>query len=292
MKKASFFSRIIAFLAVLGIVIAIYLLFARPYQLQWGATASEINQPMPGDELDPTPTFLATRAITITGTPAEIWPWLVQMGFGRGGYYGFDILENLGSPRGPASAESILAEFQNFKVGDKVPISPASEEVFYAIEPNNYLIWSGQTGKYPGGFLWALVAVDENHTRLISRIRWTHHSITQFSLLSLDIFTDFTDHLAVRKILEGVKGRVEGHHELAVLTNLQFFSYVFTFLIFFAALVLILVRPFTWIRCLAGLGSGLGWLLSWYAPIPWWGGILLEIPILIGLYRAFLRVHD
>jgi hypothetical protein len=291
MKKYSGNSRVLAVLAVFVLVMAVYLLWARPYQLHWGATADEISQPMPGDELDPNPTFLATRAITIAGTPAQIWPWLLQMGFGRAGYYGFDILENAGSPSGPASADRVQAELQNYQVGDKVPISPEAEDVFYAIEPNNYLIWAGQTGINPGGFLWALVPLDQSHTRLVSRIRWTHHSISQPSLLSLDIFTDFTDHLAVRKILQGVKGRVEGNNEPAALTNLEFFSYIFTFLIFLAALVLMLVRPFSWIRALAGLAAGFGWLLAWYAPMPWWLGTLLEIPILIGLYQAFFRVR-
>jgi hypothetical protein len=287
MKIIPFFKSFFAALTVFGLVMAVYLLWMRPYQLHWGASNEEILQPMPGDELDSSPTFLATRAITIKGTPAQIFPWLVQMGFGRAGYYGFDILENAGSTSGPDSADRIVPALQNFKAGDKVPISTASEMVFYAIQPDQYLIWSGQSGQNPGGFTWALYPLDPTHTRLVSRIRWTHNSILKPGLLSLDIFTDFTDHLAVRKILQGVKGRVEGSNEAAYLTNLEFFSYVFTAMVFFAGLILLLVRPFTRIRWLAGLASGLGWLLTWYAPIPWWGGILLEIPILIGLYPSF-----
>lgn len=100
MNKHPFFKRLLAALALAGLVLIVYLLWARPYQLRWGATNDEVARPMPGDELDPTPTFLANRAITINGTPQEIWPWLLQMGYGRAGYYGYDILENLGSPRG------------------------------------------------------------------------------------------------------------------------------------------------------------------------------------------------
>jgi hypothetical protein len=269
---------------------AAYWLFARPYQLAWGASDQEITQTMPGDEVDPTPTFLATRAVTIEGTPAEIWPWLLQMGYGRAGFYGFDILENLGSPFGLGSAESIQPEFQTFNVGDKVPLSPVAEEVFYAVEPDRYLIWVGQTGPYPGSFTWALYPLDASHTRLVSRIRWTHHSISQPSLLSLDIFTEFTDHLAVRKILLGVAGRVEGSIEPAIWTNLEFFTYVFTALVFLAAPILILLRPLSWPGLLAALAAGVVWLLSWYAPIPWWAGVVLEIPVLIGFYYGFFRV--
>ena len=156
MNMRTILNKGLAVLALLGLVMAAYLLWARPYQMRWGATDEEVNWPMPGDELDPDPTFLATRAITIAGTPEEIWPWLIQMGYGRAGFYGYDILENLGSTRGIRSADRILPELQHFKVGDEVPLSSVARVVFHAIEPNRYLIWSGQAAEFPGGFTWAL----------------------------------------------------------------------------------------------------------------------------------------
>ncbi|MGB5814338.1 MAG: hypothetical protein WBI27_03980, partial [Thermoanaerobaculia bacterium] len=131
--------------ALLAAVLAAYVLWARPYQLRWGATDSEVERSIPGDELHGNPSFLATRAITILGTPDEIWPWLVQMGYGRAGFYGYDILENLGSHRGIRSADRVLAEFQDFRVGDEVPISVVARMFFEAIEPN--LFWCGQERK-------------------------------------------------------------------------------------------------------------------------------------------------
>ena len=287
MINYSFLKQLIAALSLVAVTLLVYLLWARPAQLRWGATAEEINRPMPGDELDPSPTFLATRAITIAGTPEQIWPWLVQMGYGRAGYYGYDILENLGSPRGMASATTILPELQNFKVGDKVPISPAAENVFYAIEPNQYLIWAGQSGENPGGFTWALYPLDENQTRLVSRIRWSFHSIRQPGVVALEILTEFADHLGVRKILQGVKSRVEGNSEPPYVATIEFAVFMLALLTFLAALILTLIRPFSWGGWLAGLAAGLGWLLTWYAPIPWWGGLVLEMGILWGLYQAF-----
>jgi hypothetical protein len=241
---------------------------------------------MPGDELDAHPSFLATRAITIDGTPQEIWSWLLQMGYTRAGFYGYDILENLGSPRGLASAETILPEFQHFKVGDEVPISPASRMVFYAIEPDRYLIWSGTAGQ--GGFTWALYPLDAGQTRLVSRIRWTHHW-SEPSLLGLDLFTEFTDHLAVRKILQGVKGRVENHIEPMAVGTIEFAIFLASLLIFLAALVVILLRPFSWLGWLWGLAAGAAWLITWYAPIPIWPGALLELLVVRGLLNAFRR---
>lgn len=276
--------RILAVVTLIAITMAAYLLWARPYQLHWGATEAEIERSMPGDELDTHPTFLATRAITIEGKPHEIWPWLVQMGYNRAGYYGYDIIENIGSTSGPYSAERIVPELQNVKVGDEVPISAAGSWVFYAIEPEHYFIWSGKAGN--DGFTWALYPIDENHTRLVSRIRWSHHW-SQPNLIALDLFTEFTDHLAIRKILHGVKGRVEGYIQPMAWTNTEFFIYVAVALIFLVAIVLLLVRPLSRRRWLAGLAAGAVWLITWYAPIPAWIGAMLLVCAVYGLWRAF-----
>ena len=211
------------------------------------------------------------------------------MGYSRAGFYGYDILENIASPRGMESADRILPEFQDLKVGDEVPLSAAGGLYFYAIEPNEYLIWSGMTSQPPGGFTWALYPQDGGSTRLVSRIRWSYHSIREPWLLFLDIFTEFSDHLAVRKILMGIKGRVEGHPESARVANLEFFTYLLALVILLAAIVLSLVRPFSWRGWLAGLAAGAGWLLTWYAEAPFWAGILLEAMVAWGLVRAFRR---
>ncbi|MBC2723056.1 hypothetical protein [Desulfosporosinus sp.] len=275
------FKRILATLILMALVISAYLLWARPYQLNWGATEQEMNQVMPGDHLDPQPEFFSTRAITIKGTPEEIWPWLLQMGYGRAGYYGYDIIENLGSPLGIHSADHILPEFQHFKVGDSVPISSVAHMVFYAIEPNRYLIWTGTDQK--GSFIWALYPLDEDHTRLVSRIRWSFHW-AEPSLLSLDLFTEFTDYLAVREILQGVKGRVENQIEPMANQNTEVVIYVVTALIFIVSLVSLLIRGLTWKRWLTGLAAGVVWLVTWFAPVSIWIGVGLEILVVWKLF--------
>jgi hypothetical protein len=285
-KISAMLTRVLAALALIGLVLAAYFVLARPYQLHWGATAEEIKRAMPGDELNSDPKFLATRAITINGTPEAIWPWLIQMGFGRAGYYGYDILENLGSPRGSNSAENILPEFQNFKVGDEVPISGVAKMYFYAIQPNEYLIWYGLTGGTYGAFTWALYPIDSAHTRLVSRIRWSYHW-TQPGILALDLFSEFSDHIAVREILQGVKGRVEGSSKSMAQANVEFAIYVISFLVFIAALIMILLRPLTWRGWLTGLLTGIAWLVVWYAPVPVWVGAALELLVLAALIRAF-----
>lgn len=288
MKKFFGFSiikRILATLALFALVMAAYLLWARPYQLNLGSTYQEVKQSMPGDQLDPNPEFFATRSITISGTPEEIWPWLLQMGYGRAGYYAYDILENQGSPRGISSADRILPEFQQFKVGDEVPINSVAHMEFYAIEPNKYLIWTGTN--HQGSFIWALYPVDADHTRLVSRIRWSFHW-TEPRMLALDLFTEFTDHLAVREILQGVKGRVE--HQIAPIAriNTQFVVYVMAALTFLVTLFLLLIRPLTWNRWLTALAGGVVWLVTWYAPVSIWVGVGLELLV---LWRLCIVIH-
>jgi hypothetical protein len=282
----NFIKRLMAVVGLLAIILGIYLLIARPYQLRWGASEQEINAQLPGDDIDPSPDFLATRAITIKGTPQEIWPWLIQMGYHRAGFYGYDLLENLGSQTGLLSAETILPEFQNFQVGDVVPISSVAEMKFYAIQPDQYLIWTDFDNT--GSFLWALQPLDAEHTRLISRIRWSYHLDKPLGL-PLELFTDFSDHLALREILAGVKVRVEGSDVPIVQQNTEFFLYLISALVFFTSLVLLLIRPLNWERWLAGLGAGLVWLITWYAPITLWLGILITVLSILGLIFVYRK---
>src|SRR5208282_4695705 len=115
-------------------VLTTYLRLIRPWQLRWGATDDEVARPLPGDGDVSQPTFNATRAVTITARPEAIWPWLIQMGLGRAGWYSYDLLDNLGRP----SAERIMPEFQHLAVGDLIPVSPDGKagQWVKAFEPN------------------------------------------------------------------------------------------------------------------------------------------------------------
>lgn len=272
MKSNDMLKRILAVAGIIAVVLAVYLLWARPLQLRWGATDEEVQRPMPGDGLNTNPTFLATRAITIEGTPEEIWPWLMQMGYTRAGFYGYGILENLGSP----SAERILPQFQDFQVGDEVPISPAGSMVFDAIAPNQYLIWGGDASY--GSYTWALYPFDGTRTRLVLRIRSSHRWMHP-GMVALDLFTEFTDHLAIRKILQGVKGRVEGNIQPMSDVNIEFFVYLGALIVFIWATISVLRLPLTWGSWLVGLAGGLTWLVAWYSPVSIWIGAGLSFLI-------------
>src|SRR3712207_5384673 len=119
--------------------ISAYLLFIRPWQQRWGATEEELERSMPGDGIVERPTFDATRAITISARPEEIWPWIVQIGVNRAGWYSYDLLDNLGRP----SVRRILPQFQDPKVGDVIPISPDEKQGPYVkdFERERWMLW-------------------------------------------------------------------------------------------------------------------------------------------------------
>src|ERR1700676_4202375 len=125
----------------LGLALAVflvgYLLIYRPQQLRWGATDEEVARAMPGDEIQPQPIFNATRAVTIDARPAQIWPWLLQIGYRRAGWYGYDWIDKYGIP----SAPHIIPQLQHLKVGDDLPILKGDTYKVVAVEPNRYLVW-------------------------------------------------------------------------------------------------------------------------------------------------------
>ena len=97
-----------------------YVRCVRPWQLTWGATPAEVVRPLPSDALVTDPTFDATRAITLEAPPEQVWPWLVQMGLTRAGWYSYDLLDNLGRP----SARHIVPELQGLAAWRHRPDEP------------------------------------------------------------------------------------------------------------------------------------------------------------------------
>jgi hypothetical protein len=283
MNRSRIGAKLAAVFALLAAILGIYWRWVRPRHLRWGATDEEAARAMPGDELNARPAFRATRAITIEAKPHAIWPWLVQMGYGRAGFYGYDILENLGSPRGLRSADRIVPELQELAVGDEIPLSAAGGLALHAIAPDEYLVWAGGPGW--GGITWALYSAGEERTRLVSRVQFTHGWRNPSQLL-FDLFTEFADYLAVRKILQGVKNRVEGRRESMAKANGEFAVYLASLLLFLGALGAVLVRPLTLRRWLGAFAAGVGWLFAWYGPAPQWASALVELLVLWGLVRG------
>ncbi len=192
-----------ALLAVLG---GLFHFVYRPWQRNWGSTDEEVARRMPGDEIISAPGFVATRAVTIRGRPEEIWPWIVQLGYRRAGFYSYDRLDNEGLP----SAERILPEYQDLAVGDEIPLSNTADAVVRALEPGrSLLLVVGRDPELPGAFTWAwgLYPQDPERTRLVTRLRWRVGSSV------VRLLMDASEIWMMRKCLLGVKRRVEGSAE-------------------------------------------------------------------------------
>lgn len=136
----------------------------------WGATPEEINGPLAGDHVVPNATLVATRSITLAASPETVFAWIQQMGFGKGGWYSYDFIDNLGR----TSAMRIFPEWQNLQPGDEVPGGPIS---FYAdtVEPHKALVLrlgqhSESRRRINFSLAYELRQIPEG-TRLVTRVR-------------------------------------------------------------------------------------------------------------------------
>ena len=180
----------------------------RPWYRKWGATEAELVKPLPGDDKVPNPNQETTRAITIHAPVDAVWPWVVQMGQGRGGLYSYERLENLvGCDM--HNADRILEEHQHLEAGDKVRLMPEGKGPYFvvtAIEAGRAVILGGD--EPPTSWSFILDPVDKNTTRMIIRYRQDYEP-TFGNILGWRVFSDPISFVMERKMLQGIKVRVE-----------------------------------------------------------------------------------
>ena len=177
----------------------------RHWHLRWNATADEVAATMPGDDVIDRPQYRATRAITIDAPPDAVWPWLVQVGCLKAGFYADDLLDNLGRP----SARRIVPELQEISVGQWVPMSPTPSDTtafrVAAFETGRSLLWQQPLSTWS----WRLTPLDGARTRLVTRLRirvdWHHPAISLFSV----VLNEFGDFPMMRRMLLGIRERAE-----------------------------------------------------------------------------------
>lgn len=177
----------------------------RSRHLRWGATDDEVRGAMPGDDLVSDPSFVTTRAITIDAPPEDVWPWIVQIGFGRAGFYSYDLLDNAGRP----SADRVLDEFQSPTVGDWIPMAAKVNETtafkVRSFEHGSWMLWE----KPHSTWAWTLTRLAGGRTRLVTRLKdrydWTSPGL---AILSVVLF-EFGDYPMMRKLLLGIRTRAE-----------------------------------------------------------------------------------
>ena len=197
-------------LAAVGLTAALYGIAVRPWQRRWGATRAEAYRPLPGDALVPLPDYETTRAITIGASAESVWPWLVQLGQGRGGFYSYDWLENAFGLN-IHSSDHIEPDWQTVELGDPVRMAPpdrfdgtARMEVAL-IEPNRALVLRSPAEAPPeqaASWAFVLAPIDDATTRLLVRLRLR-------APLPMRVLLDPAHFIMERKMLRGIKQRAE-----------------------------------------------------------------------------------
>ena len=191
-----------------SVALPVYYLLVRRWHARWGATDEEVQRAMPGDDLVENAWDVTTRAVTIRATPAEIWPWLLQMGYRRGGMYSNDWIDKVMGVLDEPSSWEILPEFQHLEVGDVIPIGGSGPDwPVKSIEPFKSLVLDIRDSGVDISWSFGLCELDEEHTRFVLRIRIRLAPLMQ--LLSFIPISDLGQFLMVRWMLLGIKARAE-----------------------------------------------------------------------------------
>jgi hypothetical protein len=174
----------------LGALVAAHALWLRPLCMRWGSTDAEAHGPWPGDDLVPAPKTHGTHVITIHARAEEIWPWLVQIGQDRAGFYSYDWLERLFGFH-MRNVDRVNKEWQRLQPGDPLRLHPAATPLeVVTVEANRCLVTAGgrelqrgvdlrdpsvmMTHRY-AAYSWAFILVPQGDgtTRFIARLRAT-----------------------------------------------------------------------------------------------------------------------
>jgi len=184
----------------------LYWLPIRRWMSRWGTTPSDLTRVMAGDNLLVDSTFSYTMAVIVNAPPECIWPWLVQIGYQRGGLYSYDWLDQLFGYLDRPSAVRILPEFQHLAVGDAIPLGRGPSWPVAVIEPCRALVLDMRN---MGGFDWVwqfgLYPVDEKRTQLVSRSRVR----PQIWVRLFTYVIEPAGYLMTRRMLLGIKQRAE-----------------------------------------------------------------------------------
>jgi hypothetical protein len=207
----------------------------RAFYRKWGATEHEAHKPLPGDELIENPRMQYTRAISIKAPPERVWPWLIQIGYGRAGWYSYDVLEDVagaGKFVDGESAERVIPELQNLAIGDEIKLHDKLALRVHTLEAPRVLILSdardGESGQHytpghdprPADYThasWAFVLEDPEDlelpeyaggTRLL--IRWRlDYTPSRANDIMWKAFVEPINFVMERRMMLGLKHRAE-----------------------------------------------------------------------------------
>jgi hypothetical protein len=194
-------------LLVMVMFAVLYWFPIRRWMSRWGTTPSDLARVMAGDGLLVDPTYSGTMAVPVNASPEHIWPWLVQIGYRRGGLYSYDWLDRLFGYLDRPSATSILPECQHLAVGDAIPLGRGPSWPVAVIEPCRALVLDMRNmGAFDWVWQFGLYPVDEKRTRLVSRSRVRPQTVWA-RLFTYAI--EPAGFLMTRRMLLGLKQRAE-----------------------------------------------------------------------------------
>jgi proline iminopeptidase len=194
----------------------------RPWYVRWGATKAEASRRLAGDDLVPRPKSQITCARSISTSVEGVWPWLVQLGCQRAGWYSYDLLDNGGVP----SAARILPEHQQLAPGNTVLLTPDGRLGYpvVVVEAEAILVLGGMLDTRTGGAIdpsdplpeayfggsnvFVLEGIDDGSTRLIFRQRLDWNP-TFANRLIYRVFLEPIAFVMARKMIKGIQHRAE-----------------------------------------------------------------------------------
>ena len=187
----------------------------------YGANRAERRRPLPGDDVCPNPQVQTDHATTINVPPARVWPWLVQMGWGRGQWYTARWVDRLLFPANGPSADRIVPELQHLAIGDRILDGPPEANCAFVVErlePNHYLVlhsrehlpphWADRFGAWID-FTWAFVLEDLGDGRTRFQFRSRSRLGPPWVRLLYHAALVPADFVMARQMMRGVKHRAE-----------------------------------------------------------------------------------
>lgn len=285
-------TRWIALGAGLFALIAAYAFVARPWFRLWGATLEEARAELPGDRIVTRAREgdVVTRAITIDAPADRVWPWLAQLGQDRGGFYSYELLEDLAGCR-MQNADRVHPDLGKWQPGDKLWMYPPDrlDGIGHALlveyEPGRALgfatrrVGTPASAAYDGSWSFVLRPIDATTTRLV--IRGRGEEPRSFALVVFDrLIFDPMHFVMERKMMETLKRRAEGASVSRASDVAEVVLFTLAFALFAAGAVLSLRRQRGWLRAfVVFVGAGAAFQLLPFGQPP----LLFGLPLVLSL---------
>jgi hypothetical protein len=286
MSMKTKFLRLAVGIAIVTLILFVAFSLIPSAILTWGATPEETASIWPGDEILPEPNLMWTHGITIHAPLEETWPWIIQIGDTRGGFYSYTFIENLFAGKDLYhNADRIVIEWQNPKQGETII------DVMLAIkdyQPDAWMLAESTEALNEIGLRWTwgwnLSAIDAQNTRMVIRMRIQGDMITN---PLATFFVNVGGFVMEQNMIQGIKLRAEGRSEPSYIEVVEIVIWLATLLVGLTAAALFITRK-EWIApLLIGIASVLLLVVLTFVQPVIWLRIILVSGLLAALWRAF-----